>query len=348
MIPFVLLSDLHCHSWSQFATTNAGGVNSRLQIILDEMLRAADHGLSQGINRMVIAGDLFHVRGKIEPSVFNPTFGAFEKIVSKGMSIDIIPGNHDLEGISSDEIGNAMQQLSRLPGIRVITDTYDDAGTVIVPWIENLDELRAECIKHAQSDRDLIIHAPLNGVIKGIPDHGLEAAECAAWGYRRVFAGHYHDHNEFENGLVYSIGATTHQTWSDPDTLAGFMIVRETSVEHVETQAPLFVNIDDVAEITEPMVQGNYVRLRLKDIEEAELKAAGAQLDACGALGWVNHTSKKRDATRPVSAGPTNMTLEVSVANYVLNHHQSGALSKKRIAVAALAVLTEARTVGKE
>lgn len=350
--PYAIVSDVHCHSWSQFSKINSLGVNSRLQVILEELVRAATTLLAAGGDTMRVAGDLFHVRGKIEPSVFNPTFDTFAQIAAMGVKIEIIPGNHDLEGHSASRLGNAMQQLEQIAGVTVVTEPTSFCGTnddwaIMLPWIDSLDELRSIAKKLADPSTDLIIHAPLNGVLTGLPDMGLDPVECAAWGYRRVFCGHYHNHKEFCGGKVFSVGATSHQTWSDPNTLAGFLIVHPDRVEHYESAASKFINIDDVADIT-PAVSGNYVRLRLKDADEKALIAARKDLEAVGAAGWVDHSSKKRTSARPVSTAAGNMTLEVSVANFVLNHMPPSALDRRRIATEALAVLTQARTVGNE
>ena len=94
-------------------------------------------------------------------------------------------------------------------------------------------------------------------------------------------------------------------------------------------------------------MSGNFIRLRLKDVEANDLAQAKKKLSEEGALNWVDHCTKKREVTRGASSSK-NVTLEVSVANYVAQHHDSGKLSKKRIAIDALDVLREARTVGNE
>lgn len=345
--PYALVADVHCHSWSQFSRVDPDGVNNRLRMILNELVRAAQTVKAAGGDTLVVAGDLFHVRGRIEPSVFNPTKDTFKHIAEDlGINLLIEPGNHDLEDVRADRIGNAMQSLEEIPGVTVIIEPTEVGETVMVPWIERLDELTKVCKSHAKKDRDLIIHAPLNGVIKGIPDLGLDPEEVAKWGYDRVFVGHYHNHKQFVAGKVFSIGAVTHQTWSDPGTLAGFLMVHQDRVEHHETEAPKFVNVDDVSEITLGHVCGNYVRLRLKDADDATLNRAKAELDRCEALDWVDHSSRKRPTIRTSNRGTNNVTLEQSLAGYVLNHQDTGNLDKKKVIAGALGVLTKARSLG--
>ena len=352
MKPYVLSSDQHAHNWSQFSQVGADGINTRLAAILAEIERSADTLLKAGGTHMFLGGDLFHVRGRIEPEVLNPTMDLFKRICAKGIKVHAIAGNHDLSGKFSSKLGNAMQALDEIEGFMAITtptlvkmteNGQPTTEVMMIPWIEDLNDLRSVCKSHAGVDRDLIIHAPLNGVIKGLPDHGLDPVEVAAWGYKRVFIGHYHSHQEPVPG-VYSIGATAHQTWSDPDTIAGFIVVDETSIQHYETAAPQFVNVDD-GQFDANYVFGNYCRLRLKDADEQTIKDLRVNLIASGALGIVDHSSKKREVRRGAASTSGNVTLEVSVATFVMKT-QDTKLDRRIIAREALDILTEARTVG--
>ncbi len=43
--PYAVISDTHNHNWSAFSETTPENVNSRLQIILNETMRAAEEVL---------------------------------------------------------------------------------------------------------------------------------------------------------------------------------------------------------------------------------------------------------------------------------------------------------------
>lgn len=346
-IPYSLSSDQHAHDWSQFASIDADGVNSRLRIILNELVRQAEMTKARGWRKMRLAGDLFHVRGKITPSVMNPTIAVFKQISAMGLEVEAIAGNHDLEDIFSNELGNAMQALDEIEGFSAITKpTLLDDGVFMVPWIQDLDELRKVMKAGANAAHDLIIHAPVNGVIKGIPDHGLEADELIALGYNRVFAGHYHNHVDFSHG-VFSIGATSHQNWSDPGTKAGFLMLEDPNrTEFIESRAPKFVNVDHgvtVPDATMIGIFGNYVRLRLQDEEEAVIKATRSSVENAGARGIVDHSSKKRPTVRGAVNVKAGLTLEGAVTSYC-REHLNTTLDRDRVATMALDVLRN--TVG--
>jgi heme-degrading monooxygenase HmoA len=344
--PYSLSSDQHAHDWSQFSNIGADGVNSRLRLILNELVRQAEMTKARGWTKMRLGGDLFHVRGKITPSVMNPTIDTFKHICSMGIEVEAIAGNHDLEDIYATKLGNAMQALDEIPGFTAITEPTMVDNVVMIPWIQDLDHLRAEMrrlhgVGAKVSDLDLIIHAPVNGVIKGIPDHGLEADELKALGYNRVLSGHYHNHVDFGDG-VFSIGATTHQTWSDPGTKAGFMMIADANTtEFIESQAPKFVNVDHgvtVSDATMPGIFGNYVRLRLQDEEEGIIKATRASVENAGALGIVDHSSKKRPTVRGVANVKAGTTLEAAITSFTRDHLNT-TLDRDRIATMALDVL---------
>jgi len=169
---------------------------------------------------------------------------------------------------------------------------------IMIPWMDTVADLKAEITEWADKtpawgNCDLVIHAPVDGVIMGIPDHGLDADWLGGFGFKRVFSGHYHNHVDFGND-VYSIGATTHQTWSDTNSKAGFLVVDE-GVAYCATNAPKFFTItDDTDEDELPLlVDGNYVRATIeieKDSQVLELREALMEM---GALGVTINVLKK-------------------------------------------------------
>ena len=307
-----------------------------------------------GGDQMFLCGDLFHQRGEIKPSVFNPTISAFKAMLAgRDLSIDALPGNHDLEGKDASTYGNAMQELESLFGASVHVKPTRVGDVWVFPWFADLNELRAQLKKHADKDCDAVIHAPVNGVIKGIPDHGLEAKELAALGYRRVFSGHYHDHKVMEGGKVVSIGATAHQTWSDPGTTAGFILVWEDRIEHFPSNAPKFVDLDlptvdqlaaDGIDVDD-YVRGNYVRLKLDDVSEKEIKDWRDDITNSGAAGVIVLATKKNLATARTGAGAASsaISLGASVEHYI-RADMKPALLIEEISREAQDVLMEAQS----
>jgi DNA repair exonuclease SbcCD nuclease subunit len=293
--PYLLLSDTHYHAWDAFSTVLPSGLNSRLDILLRETDRAVEHLVRCGGTAILHAGDVFHTRGSLTPSVLNPVAELYRKFDYKNLTVDVIPGNHDLESNDTKWLTSA---TSSLLAASVEEPSLFHPDVLMVPWYPKVDQLLA-AIKDAKllnrAAFDLVIHAPVDGVLAGIPSHGLTAAMLAELGFRRVFAGHYHNHRDFGNG-VYSIGALTHQTWSDVGSKAGYLLVYEDRVEHYETQAPRFVDIqpEDLAdpEVLKGKALGNYTRVSLVAPTAEEEAATRKALTEAGSAGILIRGSK--------------------------------------------------------
>lgn len=332
MNPYGIISDSHNHNWSAFATTRVDGVNSRLSVILSETVRAGREVLAAGGDTLYHAGDLFHVRGNLAPSVLNPTLDVYRGILASGVKVVILAGNHDLEGKEAERIGSAITALEGI-GCTVVNQAkvhYRGAGSdmLMVPWTPSIADLKAELEKWAADlalDKhkiDVLLHAPIDGVIRGLPDHGLDAPYLAALGFRRVFSGHYHHHKELEPGKVWSIGATTHQTWGDVGTKAGFLIVTDAGVKWHSARAPAFVTIDGSTDPDEiPLiVDGNYAKVTINSAKTGDVDAMRQYLMDSGALGVVVLSDKAPTNAATARAGSVykaGTTLEQSIGDFI-------------------------------
>jgi DNA repair exonuclease SbcCD nuclease subunit len=352
MKPYGLLSDTHLHEWSAFAQTGADLVNTRLQMILDEIYRCAEETKKAGGDTVYHGGDLFHVRGAVAPPVLNTARSMFERIHRElGVKFRLLPGNHDLTHKHSNAVGNSVEAM-RGEWVEVNHDVqeHSDHMVVQVPWIERVEDLKARLLKLAEGygdqgvigDYDLIIHAPIDGVIEGLPDHGLTGEWLAELGFKRVFSGHYHNHKEIIPGKVWSIGALTHQTWGDVGSKAGFLIVSDAGVKWHSTHAPQFVDINEVMDPSEVSLRcdGNYVRVKVQNAKPSEVSAIRDGLMKHGALGVNVNVVKVPVTGRPtVSTIKAGASVEVQVTDYI---RSAGFEHSELVAQAAINVLAEA------
>jgi DNA repair exonuclease SbcCD nuclease subunit len=343
-VPYGLIADVHLHAWSAFATVTPDKLNSRLAGLIAEIWRTAQEVKRCGGDTLVIAGDLFHVRGSVAPTVLNPAQDALREIRRElGLNVVIIPGNHDLEGRDSDRVGASVTALEDT-GCLVVHEPMRYGDVFLVPWVEKVSELRDVLNLKGHPKCDLIIHAPVNGVLLGLPDNGLDPAWLASLGFRRVFAGHYHNHKSFEDGKVWSIGALAHNTWNDVGSVAGACLVFPDRVEHLPSQLPRFIDL--TPEHTEQQIRelapGNYLRVRTTSTKNAEINELRAYLEKLGALGVVIISIKapvrERDGTLAASVA-AGASIERSVSDYVKGQKLP---NEKDVEIAALKVLAEA------
>lgn len=317
--PYLVVSDCHFHNFTAFAELNSGGVNSRLQIQIDEFKRAVDVLIENGGDTIFNAGDTFHVRGRIETTVLNPVKELFEWVQERGVVINSIPGNHDLAGKESDTIGNAAQSLVGKYSFMVNECTdIADSNVVMFAWNSSIDKLKERLEAEVDPDYTAIIHAPVNDVIYGIPNHGLDAEYLAGLGYKRVLSGHYHNHKRFD-GEVYSIGAMCHQTWGDVHSRAGFLLVTDDEVKYMASHAPKFVDVtEDNFDDAELLVDGNYARIKINVSKESEVSDVRKQLIDWGAKGVVINQIRDLEPTERTGATvKTGASIKESVEAYI-------------------------------
>ncbi|UNH29238.1 metallophosphoesterase (plasmid) [Moellerella wisconsensis] len=323
-----LISDTHYHVWNAFASTSHDGMNSRLKIQLDATWEAAVAAKNAGAKYLFHAGDVFHVRGSIAPTVLNNTSDLYNKIRNElGLEIFILAGNHDLETNESVLSANASTSFSKIGAEIVCSQTpktfkVDDVCVHMISWHSDHKALLNTVKELAKTldpsvPNDLIIHTSINKAIPGMPDVGMEAEEFEGLGFRYVLSGHYHNHKEVIPGVV-SIGALTHQNWGDVGTTAGYMLINEDgSYSQYETKSPKFLELD--ADLDAEKVKGNYVRISavIKNDEDGKKLEELAKL--WGAKGVARNFTKESSlvGATAATAGTAKIDgLKESVGNY--------------------------------
>lgn len=352
--PILIFSDPHYHDFTQFSTINANGLNSRLADTLRATVEAYKYLEREGGKEAICAGDIFHVRGKVKPSVLNPTSELFRKLqFGAGKHTYAISGNHDLETDKSSTLNSSitalrdvgMQVWSDGPGSAIVGET----SVTFVPWEPDLNKLRkyiaTQHPAHLGRPSALVLHAPLNGVIKGLPDHGLTPDDFKDCKYDKVFIGHYHNHKSFKVGKceVISVGALTHQNFGDVDNLAGYLLwYPETGVvEHHTTSAPKFMRVfaDDVAYLDEDQCRDNYIKVVDGYYDDAaEIDAIKNGLILKGAKAVVVEGITKRPAvTRGTTSSSSAPTIHSILGDYVRRQYPG----EDPVLIEALDILNE-------
>lgn len=356
-----VVSDIHGNNWTVFSSTNPDGVNSRLRIILNELLRAAQTVKDAGGKTLICAGDILHTRGSIDPEVLNPVRDTFKQILAMGVSVYAIPGNHDLKSKDSRELSSAIQNLEEISLEGTEFRVFNEPTTIVidgqlfgfVPWRHTREELLADLEQLSKKTdakkMDVFIHAGIDGVLSGMPAHGLTAEMLAEFGFRRIYAGHYHNHHHFGNG-VYSIGATTHQVWGDVNTKAGFLIVRDGVVTWHDTMAPKFVDVSEMDELEmEAECLNNYVRFRGPAMPQSAITELRNAFKSWGALGTSIQVPKAAAATRATVGPSTKRSLAESVETYVTeNKNIPDHLDRAKVAARAAETLRLSQEVFEE
>ncbi|EPU1456694.1 metallophosphoesterase family protein [Escherichia coli] len=355
-LPYGVISDCHYHKWDAFSTTNAEGLNSRLEIQLEATKEAAIAMKKAGCKYMLVAGDTFHVRGTVSPSVLHYVTETYKWIINElDLTVVMLAGNHDLETNDSVYSANAAASLSSIGvvivcGKRPHSIKIGDVTVHLISWRNNHAELISDLKalrKSVEGDNhDVVIHTSINKAIPTMPDVGIDAQELKDIGFRLVLSGHYHNHKEVIPGVI-SVGALTHQNWGDVGSLAGYMIVNpDGSFSHYETSAPKFINLED--DVADHQIRGNYVRFRavIENDEEGIkyqniLKTMGAKGVVCNFI----RKSSMMEGTASTTETSKIDSLGESVSAYCkIVHDTDGGFDLSKLDILCQEILTEAES----
>jgi DNA repair exonuclease SbcCD nuclease subunit len=360
----VIISDIHYHNWSLFSEILPNGVNSRLQELLDATEEAALKAVELHIP-LIIAGDVFHTRGSIIPSVFNPVFKLFKRLCSeKNLLVYAIPGNHDIEHDEVSKLGNSFQSLENIDGFNIISIPSVLGNFVFIPWCKD----HKDVFKHMENlvsdvsqrkHKIVICHTPLNGVIKGLPDNGANASQFMEMGYEHVFCGHYHHGKSFSphdcflsnvtDYKVSSIGSLAHHSWGDVNNTVGYIVYKDYQINRHGNSTTKFVSLDvsgcnddfsvDLAYLLSSSIDSSVTPVTPSKVNLCFVGKCELDLKALSILSrpfinnWVNRCAievKNHDRGLTLSSADTiqtNMEKYIS-ANFTKNSNLSAITSK--------------------
>ena len=134
-----------------------------------------------------------------------------------------------------------------------------------------------------------------------------------------MFSGRSHHHKDFGNG-VYSIGAATHQTWSDVGTKAGWLLVYPDKEVWHASHAPSFIDLTGAEEPEEVplLVDGNYVRARIGTASAKDVAEFRQLLEDAGAKGVIVQAIPETAASKRAGVTAKSLAaLDQAVADYV-------------------------------
>ena len=186
-----------------------------------------EHGISQILH----LGDYFDHRRFANIKVLARNRGMFiDRLREEGMTMDLIPGNHDVFYKNTNDLNSLTEILSHYDDvIKLHMDptvvTYDGLDVALLPWIneENYDE----CIDFIKTVKAPFLggHLELAGfeMMKGVQaqGHGMIADPFSR--FETVMSGHYH--TKSTKGNVHYLGTPYELTWADCDDPKYFHVI---------------------------------------------------------------------------------------------------------------------------
>ena len=218
-----ILNDTHC------------GVRNSSDIFLDYQEKFYTEVFfpylkEHSITNILHLGDYYEHRKFINFKALNHNRKVFlEPLRENGITMDIIPGNHDVFYKNTNELCSLKELLGYFTSnVNIIMKPkvidYDGCKVAVVPWINNSNY--AEYTKFiANCDASIMgAHLELQGfdMMKGMPNpHGMGSELFSR--FEMVFSGHFHTKSSQNN--IHYLGSQMEFTWADVDDPKYFHIL---------------------------------------------------------------------------------------------------------------------------
>jgi len=252
------------------------------------------------ITQVIHLGDYYDHRKNVNFKALNSNRRMFlEPLRDKGMTMDIIPGNHDVYHKNTNDLCSLKELLGYYTSnVNIIMNPtsveYDGCSINLLPWISANNYTQSmDFIK--KNDGIIMAHLELSGfeLMRGVVQtHGMSADIFSH--YDQVLSGHYHVASQVGN--VRYLGSQMEFTWADsaddkffhvfdtdtkeitkvrnPYTLFEKIYYDDTNVDYHKADVSGYVNkfVKVVVETkNDPFMFDKFID-KLSDIETYELK----------------------------------------------------------------------------
>lgn len=232
-----VLNDTHC------------GVRNSSDIFLDYQQRFYERVFfpyleKHNIKQILHLGDYYDHRKYVNFKAQNQNRKTFlEPMRDLGITMDIIPGNHDVYYKNTNELCSLKELLGYFTSnVNIIMEPkvmdYDGLRIGLVPWINN--ENYAQSMKFIETcDADWLgAHLELNGfeLMKGVLNtHGMNAESFKR--FELVLTGHFH--TKSRQGNIAYLGSQMEFTWADAGDPKYFHVIDTETREITQVRNPL-------------------------------------------------------------------------------------------------------------
>ena len=196
-----------------------------------------------GIKQIVHLGDYYDHRKFVNFKALNHNRRIFlDQVRKHGMSMDIIPGNHDTFYKNTNELNSLKECLGHyMNEVHIIMEPtvmqYDSLKLGLLPWIcqDNYD-LCMNFIRDCRADW-IGSHLELNGfeMMRGLTNkHGMDPKLFSR--FEMVLSGHYHCSSKKDN--IWYLGSQMEFFWSDAHDAKYFHILDTETREMTKIRNP--------------------------------------------------------------------------------------------------------------
>lgn len=202
--------------------------------------------LENNIKHILHLGDYYDNRKTINFKSLQHNRKIFlEPMRKHGITMDIIPGNHDVYYKNTNELnalkelqGHYMNEVNLILGPKVID--YDGMKIGLIPWINDENEQESlEFIKNCKADV-IGAHLELTGfeMHRGMPCHDGMSPELFSR-FEMVLSGHFHAKSHMGN--IHYLGSQMEFFWNDCNDKKYFHVLDTETREITAVENPITI-----------------------------------------------------------------------------------------------------------
>src|SRR5210317_312364 len=238
-----VLNDTHC------------GIRNSSEIFLNNAAEFYDNIFfpeceKRGITHIIHLGDYYDHRKFVNFKALNHNRKHFlNELRNRGMTMDIIPGNHDTYYKNTNDLNSLKECLGHyMNEIHIVMEPsvmeYGSLRIALLPWINSENyESSMKFIQECKADW-LGAHLELNGfeMMRGLKNtHGMDPKLFSK--FEMVLSGHYHCSSQKDN--IWYLGSQMEFFWSDAHDPKYFHIIdTETrKIEKIRNNHTLFEKV---------------------------------------------------------------------------------------------------------
>jgi len=356
----ILTADLHLSNRLTYAQpeAGAGGITDRLRDQLGVLTQIWEYSKKHEADVWIL-GDLYD-RKLIDAITLNYSVWAIDQRV-KTQNLFIIPGNHDAVAQGSEHFMVNVFREAGMDGVDVIDKptiakpvAYMKLNFVCMPYMSldaNLKAIQEVQKQLPEGDNYMMLHNSILGAKQGdwTCDSGLDP-DVISEGFDWVFAGHFHRHQEFNNGCY--VGAPMQLNFGEEGNQKCCWLATFTpgncEMEELEIKAPSFRTFKDLKQ-TVGWHKGDYVRVVVESTkaewekQQAGVKALCEQLKEGGTHAMHVHKPIQQHEARLGQGSSGKFDMKDMMTKYVESTEvATGDLDTNRLKVTGLEMLESA------
>ena len=266
------MADIHAHNYQNHAVIDENGMNSRLSTIINAMDEALDVAFEERCEAILIAGDIFHVRGSIKPAVYNAVFKQIGNMAAH-IPVYLISGNHDMEARSGH---SALEPFGAIDGCTLLDNVYvfvgDDKAPIKIagiPYYKDIDEFKKQLDRYKDADI-IMMHQGIDDFrpTASIPETTITVSYLRSITDAIIVSGHYHKVMKAQN--VLSPGSIIQHHFGDEGDDKGCWVIDTDTkdMKFFNLTYPEFVTVDKSERDND--YSGHIVRVRITDNDNIE------------------------------------------------------------------------------